>query len=73
MTDYAEQDEHDQWHPHWVEGCDGCIDRADHLERTRALPDPHVMLEPVLIDPDPRARWVPGIGRVIEPPITGAP
>jgi hypothetical protein len=27
----------------------------------------------VEIDPDPRARHVPGIGRVIEPPITGPP
>jgi hypothetical protein len=26
-----------------------------------------------LIDPNPRARWIPGIGRVIEPPITGPP
>jgi hypothetical protein len=26
-----------------------------------------------LIDPDPRARQVPGLGRVIEPPITGPP
>jgi hypothetical protein len=26
------RDEHDQWHPVWVEGCDGCIDRADYLE-----------------------------------------
>ena len=29
--------------------------------------------ERVLIDPDPRARRVPGIGRVVEPPITGRP
>lgn len=30
-------------------------------------------LATILIDPDPRARWVPGIGRVVEPPITGPP
>jgi hypothetical protein len=29
--------------------------------------------EHVLIDPDPRARHVPGIGRVVEPPVTGPP
>lgn len=29
--------------------------------------------EVTVIDPDPRARTVPGIGRVVEPPITGVP
>lgn len=47
------------------------------LDRGDDLLDPEVhtaddVLER-LIDPDPRARNVPGIGRVVEPPITGAP
>lgn len=39
------RDEHDAWHPVWVEGCDGCVDRADELERGERLPDLHVVLE----------------------------
>lgn len=27
-----ERDEHDQWHPHYIEGCDACEDRAVELE-----------------------------------------
>jgi hypothetical protein len=30
--DYDEDAEHDAWHPHWIEGCDACIDRANQLE-----------------------------------------
>jgi len=52
MSEYDERDEHDEWHPVWVEGCDGCVDRADYLERTRALPDLHVVLELEVPDED---------------------
>ena len=31
------RDEHDTWHPVWVEGCDGCIDRADEREQQRLV------------------------------------
>jgi hypothetical protein len=39
--DYDEDAEHDAWHPHWIEGCDACIDRADRLEERHleAVPD----------------------------------
>jgi hypothetical protein len=40
------RDEHDAWHPVWVEGCDGCVDRADELERSERVPDLHVLLDP---------------------------
>lgn len=29
------RDEHDQFHPVWIEGCDGCVDRAEWLEQQR--------------------------------------
>jgi hypothetical protein len=29
------RDEHDAWHPWWIEGCDGCVDRAAELEQAR--------------------------------------
>lgn len=34
-TEPDDQDEHDAWHPTWVEGCDACVDRAAWLERNR--------------------------------------
>lgn len=34
-TEPDPRDEHDAWHPVWVEGCDGCVDRADELEQQR--------------------------------------
>lgn len=43
---YDGEDDHDDAHPVWVEGCPACVDRAEAIEQQRRPPTPAIVVTP---------------------------